>query len=201
MLRTSSWATATPIQLDAVELWDLLSALNQGAPQVLGTVGGDWTREDSIQFLTVQRPWPQNDTNRWDLFRNPLPPASENAVFRDIRNDAALDSKDVLGPRYDDLGADVRGDSFKSSTPSPNGTTRSCVASFGGRARCSKSAAFSGREITICDNLKIRRLSSFALQSKRLKSAIGGLLANDNKSVARGGTQLAIRHTPRANSA
>ena len=29
--------TATPIQLDAVELWDLLLALNQGAPQVLGS--------------------------------------------------------------------------------------------------------------------------------------------------------------------
>jgi len=28
--------TATPIQLDAVELWDLLAALGQGAPQVLG---------------------------------------------------------------------------------------------------------------------------------------------------------------------
>ena len=104
--------TATPIQLDAVELWDLLSALNQGAPQVLGTPfeGGEWTREDSIQFLTGQRAWPQNDTNRWRLFRNPLPPASEHAVFRDIRNDAALDSKEVLGPRFDDLGPDLRGD-------------------------------------------------------------------------------------------
>src|SRR6266436_510126 len=104
--------TATPIQLDAVELWDLLSALSQGAPQALGTAfeGGEWTREDSIQFLTGQRPWPQNDTNRWGLFRNPLPPASEHAVFRDIRNDAKLDSKEVIGPRYDDLGADVRGD-------------------------------------------------------------------------------------------
>ena len=28
--------TATPIQLDAVEFWDLLAALGQGAPQVLG---------------------------------------------------------------------------------------------------------------------------------------------------------------------
>jgi SNF2-related domain len=52
--------TATPIQLDAVELWDLLSALNQGAPQVLGTSleGGEWAREDSIEFLTGQRAWP-----------------------------------------------------------------------------------------------------------------------------------------------
>ena len=87
--------TATPIQLDAVELWDLLSALNQGAPQVLGTPfdGGEWMREESIQFLTGERPWPQNDTNRWGLFRNPLPPASEHAVFRDIRNDARLESQ------------------------------------------------------------------------------------------------------------
>jgi hypothetical protein len=63
-----------------------------------------------IQFLTGQRPWPQNDTNRWGLFRNPLPPANEHAVFRDIRDDAALDSKAMLGPRYDDLRADIRGD-------------------------------------------------------------------------------------------
>lgn len=104
--------TATPIQLDAVELWDLLSALNQGAPQVLGAPidGGEWTREESIQFLTGQRPWPQNDTNRWGLFRNPLPPAAEHVVFRDIRNDARLDSKEVFGPRYDELGPDVRGE-------------------------------------------------------------------------------------------
>ncbi len=98
--------TATPIQLDAVELWDLLSA----APQVLGTPfeGGEWTRDDSMRFLTGQRPWPQNDTNRWGLFRNPLPAANEHAVFRDIRRDAALPSREVLGPRYDDLDADVR---------------------------------------------------------------------------------------------
>ncbi len=76
--------TATPIQLEAVELWDLLSALTQGAPQVLGTPfdGGEWVREESIQYLTHARPWPGNDTNRWGLFRNPLPPGIEHSVFR-----------------------------------------------------------------------------------------------------------------------
>jgi hypothetical protein len=104
--------TATPIQLDAVELWGLLSALNQGAPQVLGTPfeGGEWAREDSIQFLTGQRAWPLHDTNRWSLFRNPLPPASEHSVFRDIRRDADLQPKEVLGPRFDEIRSDVRGD-------------------------------------------------------------------------------------------
>jgi superfamily II DNA or RNA helicase len=104
--------TATPIQLDAVELWDLLSALNQGAPQVLGRPfdGGEWLREDSIRFLTGDRPWPMNDTNRWGLFRNPLPPASEHVVFRDIRDDAGLATQGVVGPRFDDLRSDVRTD-------------------------------------------------------------------------------------------
>lgn len=104
--------TATPIQLDAVELWDLMNALGQGAPQVLGSAsdGGEWAREDSIRWLTGQRPWPVSDTGRWGLFRNPLPPAAEHAVFRDIRADAGLPSREVAGPRFDTIGADIRTD-------------------------------------------------------------------------------------------
>jgi len=104
--------TATPIQLEAVELWDLLAALGQGAPQVLGTPfdGGEWMREDSIGYLTGARPWPVSDTGRWALFRNPLPPAAEHEVFRDIRRDAGLPTREVVGPRYDDLGSDTRSD-------------------------------------------------------------------------------------------
>lgn len=104
--------TATPIQLDAVELWDLLIGISPSAPHVLGTLadGGEWSRQESIQFLTGQRPWPTNDTNRWGLFRNPLPPAMEHSVFRDVRNDAGLTSREILGPRYDDLSPMVRAD-------------------------------------------------------------------------------------------
>src|SRR5216683_5569699 len=102
--------TATPIQLDAVELWDLLFALGQGAPQVLGLLseGSEWARDESIRFLTGEHPWPQADTSRWGLFRNPLPPSFENTVFRDIRLDAGLKTIDVVGPRYDDLRPDIR---------------------------------------------------------------------------------------------
>lgn len=74
--------TATPIQLDAVELWDPLIAISPSAPHVLGTLseGGEWSRQDSLQFLTGQRPQPTNNTNRWGLFRNPLPPAVDDYV-------------------------------------------------------------------------------------------------------------------------
>jgi superfamily II DNA or RNA helicase len=100
--------TATPIQINPVELWDLLAALNQGAPQVLGN--GEWMRENSIGFLTNARPWPQTDTNRWGLFRDPLPPGSERILFRDIRDDAGLLSNQVIGPRFDALRPDIRSD-------------------------------------------------------------------------------------------
>ena len=104
--------TATPIQLDAVELWDLMAAIGQGAPHVLGSPfnGADWWRDTSIQFLSGQRPWPQSETGRWSLFRNPLPPAGEHPVFRNIRDDFAIPPGQLVGPRFDELGADIRSD-------------------------------------------------------------------------------------------
>ena len=34
------------------------------------------------------------DTDQWGLFRNPLPPAFEHSVFRDVRNDARMESEE-----------------------------------------------------------------------------------------------------------
>ena len=102
--------TATPIQLAAVELWDLLHALAQGAPQVLGRAGdgSEWLREECMAYLTGVRGWPASDMARWGLFRSPLPPAVEHPVFRDIRSEAGLETRDVTGPRFDDVGPDIR---------------------------------------------------------------------------------------------
>jgi hypothetical protein len=84
--------TATPIQFAAVGLWDLMSALGQGAPQVFRKPfdGGEWLRDNSIQLLNGVRPWPTLDTNRWSLFRHRLPPSAEHRVFQDIRGQAGL---------------------------------------------------------------------------------------------------------------
>jgi len=102
--------TATPIQLEAVELWDLLMSLNQGAPQVLGSVfeGSEWLRQEAIGHLTGLRPWPQNDLPRWGLFRNPMPPRDEDVIFRDIREDATMDDSQMCGPTYEALRVDLR---------------------------------------------------------------------------------------------
>src|SRR5216683_3943814 len=72
--------------------------------------GTSYAGDDSIRYLTGGRPWPEADTSRWGLFRNPLPPSFEDSVFRDIRRDAGLKTTDVVGPRYDDLRPDIRGE-------------------------------------------------------------------------------------------
>jgi hypothetical protein len=59
------------------------------------------------KFRTLP-PWPEIDTSRWGLFRNPLPPSFEHSAFRDISLDAGLKTTDVVAPRYDDLRPDIR---------------------------------------------------------------------------------------------
>ena len=65
-------------------------------------------RVDPVSYL--ESPLADKRHQLVDLFRNPLPPAAEHLVFRDIRSDAGLPSREVLGPRYDELSPDIRTD-------------------------------------------------------------------------------------------
>jgi hypothetical protein len=111
---------------------------------VLGTPfdGGEWVREDSIRFLDGAQPWPTTDTSRWGLFRNPLPPSGEHPVFRDIRDDAGLPSREVLGPRYDDLSPDIRTDFLNDFQTLAERHNPSFGALCAAPDRCSKSTDF-----------------------------------------------------------
>lgn len=79
-------ATATPIQTEVYELWDLLHILNIGADFVLGrelySRWGDWTQalpivkgEDALA----------DERDAWEWLRNPLPPGGEDALFSSLR--------------------------------------------------------------------------------------------------------------------
>jgi superfamily II DNA or RNA helicase len=92
MLRISARAknvllgTATPIQTEVHELWDLLRILASGADFVLG-------REPFARWVDWQRSLPivkgteipVEDRDAWEWLRNPLPPASEDALFATLR--------------------------------------------------------------------------------------------------------------------
>jgi superfamily II DNA or RNA helicase len=92
MLRISARAknvllgTATPIQTEVHELWDLLRILTSGADFVLGREPfarwADWQRSLPIVKGTEV---PFEDRDAWEWLRNPLPPASEDALFATLR--------------------------------------------------------------------------------------------------------------------
>jgi hypothetical protein len=82
--------TATPVQTDVEELWDLLEVLNQGADHVLGRYGSPWRRPfAAIPVLTGQK-MIADEAEAWDWLRNPLPARRENKLFDLVRTDLGI---------------------------------------------------------------------------------------------------------------
>lgn len=85
--------TATPIQTQVYELWDLLGILNQGAGFVLGTYSRWQTWETALPIVKGEQS-PPTPRELWEWLQNPLPPSSEHAIFAIIRLHLGLDEKD-----------------------------------------------------------------------------------------------------------
>lgn len=82
--------TATPIQTDVEELWDLLEVLNNGANHVLGREFSVWRHfRDALPILTGEREV-TDEAEAWNLIRNPLPPRTEHPLFDHVRSDLRL---------------------------------------------------------------------------------------------------------------
>ena len=78
--------TATPIQTDVHELWDLLRVLNTDAEFVLGReVFGSWARTDHALSLVKGEVNPREERDAWEWIRDPLPPASEHPLYAALR--------------------------------------------------------------------------------------------------------------------
>ena len=79
-------ATATPVQLHAIEAYDLLDALAQGSDAVLGGPGSVWRKaKTSLPVLLGGAPGPDDLHEQWEWLRNPFPPASEGLEFAILR--------------------------------------------------------------------------------------------------------------------
>ncbi len=78
--------TATPIQTNVRELWDLMRILNSGANFVLGDTSSLWQDfERAIPIITGQQQIPTSE-EVWEWISNPLPPSSENDLIANIRD-------------------------------------------------------------------------------------------------------------------
>ncbi len=78
--------TATPIQTEVHELWDLLRILNRGADFVLGReIYSRWADFEKALPVVKGEKSPPNEREAWEWIRNPLPPAVEHPMFAALR--------------------------------------------------------------------------------------------------------------------
>jgi superfamily II DNA or RNA helicase len=78
--------TATPIQTEVYELWDLLRILNAGADHVLGReLFGRWPAWERALPVVKGDEAAADERDAWEWLRNPLPPGIEDAMFATLR--------------------------------------------------------------------------------------------------------------------
>ena len=92
--------TATPIQTEVHELWNLLRILNSGADFVLGReLFGRWPDWKRALPIVKGDEIPADDKDAWEWLRNPLPPASEDALFATLRLQLGLSDQTFFTDR------------------------------------------------------------------------------------------------------
>ncbi|MDR3540483.1 MAG: phospholipase D-like domain-containing protein [Desulfosporosinus sp.] len=96
--------TATPIQTDVQELWDLLGILNSGAEFVLGDSLSPWRDHEQAISLVTGKTQVTSEQEAWRWLSNPLPPAKEQFIVQQIRDHLAIESQSFFcAHRFEDL--------------------------------------------------------------------------------------------------
>jgi superfamily II DNA or RNA helicase len=84
--------TATPIQTDIRELWDLLEILDAGAGHVLGPPLSPWRRLPDAVDIVAGRRRPRSIGEGWEWLRHAIPSRRErDPIFGMLRQDLSLD--------------------------------------------------------------------------------------------------------------
>jgi superfamily II DNA or RNA helicase len=103
--------TATPIQTDVQEIWDLMEVLGQGAEHVLGRhLASRWRSPNLVLPLITGEKALDSPDEGWDLVRNPLPPAREDGLFAQVRQDFELGARTFFTDRP---AVDLQRDTFE----------------------------------------------------------------------------------------
>lgn len=96
--------TATPIQTNVRELWDLLGILNSGAEFVLGDSLSLWRNHEHAIPMVTGKATLTTESQVWDWLRNPLPPENEHHIVSNIRDHLNIRPNNFYcSHRYDDL--------------------------------------------------------------------------------------------------
>lgn len=103
--KTVLLATATPVQLHSMELWDLLYILSMNNPQVLGSPNSLWRKVDGSEVFDIVAGRKEVEAlyDKWQYWRDPLPsPLDAKAeVFDWVRHDLGLNLTDCQASSAD----------------------------------------------------------------------------------------------------
>ena len=79
-LKTKSMllATATPVQVNTIEAFDLIHALSMPTQKVMGDIYSEWISKPQtmLDMVCGKIPAPESEIKMWNIIRNPLPPKS-----------------------------------------------------------------------------------------------------------------------------
>ncbi len=104
--------TATPMQMNPVEAWDLLWILSRGRENVLGNDYAQWRKPvAALALVNGTEPPPEDEMKWWEWVRNPLAPAAEDErVFGVLRRSLGLRDDQAVAPgeKYIELGSGDR---------------------------------------------------------------------------------------------
>ena len=126
--RSMLLATATPVQLDPIEAWDLLEAINRGHEGILGTRYSRWRIDarGGLELVAGRAEPPEDVRDVWEWIRDPLPPSSEGPDFKSVRGRLALsegerwarpEAWDQLRPPEQSRVRALRADFFRDHNP------------------------------------------------------------------------------------
>ncbi len=98
-------ATATPVQLDPIEAWDLLEALNRGNETVLGSRYSRWVTEPRVglDYVLGREAPPRTLPEAWEWMRDPLPAAAEGGEWPMVRRRLGLAEGETTWARAEAL--------------------------------------------------------------------------------------------------
>jgi superfamily II DNA or RNA helicase len=103
------FATATPVQIDPIEAFDLLMALSlpRDADKILGDSYSVWRHTPglSIKYVQGYEQYPDAEAEIWEIVRNPFPPRGEDKSFEILREQLGIadDTHVIPQNRFDEL--------------------------------------------------------------------------------------------------
>lgn len=88
--------TATPIQTNRGELYDLMRILNAGCRRVLGDFGSPWrSRDDALDMISGRTAIPDTEATCWAWLRDPLIPRGEHRTASRIRDELGVADNEI----------------------------------------------------------------------------------------------------------